>query len=556
MFFLATIHKALLLLVLLWSTCHAFLVPNARAVSVSTTAMMRPATALVSPLFRPSPFLHNTAITATATTSSNADSILDYDWKNHWYALTFNSYIPNPSESAEAVPAAVFGHPLVLWRSHDNGEVHCAHDVCPHRSAALSEGRLRNGNLECLYHGWEFASDGTCVRIPQLKEGAAIPKRACLKLKPCRIVEGIVWVWMGDGKPTKGPPRQDDGLDEWTGKREGFFVNDVQIDLPYDHSYLAENLIDPAHVAISHDRTQGGGVRENAQPYEMILDEDSVSSQGFTGRFRYANKPDASWIELKFEAPGIIRQTGNPRGSIQFGAALHCMPLALGRSRLLFRAYFGGLPWLASKIISSKPKWQRNLNSCKILEQDVGLITTQEDHFSRNPNHSLQNDYLLIKSSDTFVDAYRTWMDRVGHGMPWFQGLATRSPNVGNHLAGFQLPPAMDPANHRSSGQDAVETRYHRHVMHCPTTRKALENVQMFKKLCFVMSILAVTATAGLAPFVSSETTSLFVKRLFTLVMVPAIPLFTIATALLRKLESHFFVSFKRKDQLRTEKGI
>ena len=290
-------------------------------------------------------------------------SLLDYDWKNQWYALTFNSYIPNPSESAEAVPAAVFGHPLVLWRSEDDGEVHCADDVCPHRSAALSEGRLRDGNLECLYHGWEFESKGQCVRIPQLESGAEIPKRACLKMRPVKLRK----VWYGRGwemrRQRQSHRRQNDGLDDWTGEKKGFFVNDVQIDLPYDHSYLAENLIDPAHVAISHDRTQGGDVRENAQPYEMILDQDSISSQGFTGKFRYADKENATWINLKFEAPGIIRQTGNPRGKIQFGAALHCMPLALGRSRLLFRAYFGGLPWLATRIIASKPTWQRNLNS-------------------------------------------------------------------------------------------------------------------------------------------------------------------------------------------------
>lgn len=480
--------------------------------------------------------------------------LLDYDWKTQWYALTFNSYIPNPSESAEAVPAAVFGHPLVLWRSEDDGEVHCADDVCPHRSAALSEGRLRDGNLECLYHGWEFESKGQCVRIPQLEKGAEIPKRACLKMRPCVIVEGLVWAWMGDEAPTTEPPRQNDGLDDWTGEKKGCFVNDVQIDLPYDHSYLAENLIDPAHVAISHDRTQGGDVRENAQPYEMILDKDSISSQGFTGKFRYADKENATWINLKFEAPGIIRQTGNPRGKIQFGAALHCMPLALGRSRLLFRAYFGGLPWLATRIIASKPTWQRNLNSCKILEQDVGLITTQEDHFSRT-NHTLNDDFLLLKSSDVFVGAYRNWMDRVGHGMPWFQGLATQSRNVNNHLSGFQLPPSLDPANHRSSGQDVVETRYHRHVMHCPATRKALANVQLLKKVCFICSVAVITATAGLAPTISSPS-NILVKRLVSFGLVPAIPVFCIATALLRKLESHFFVSFKRKDQLRRENGV
>jgi hypothetical protein len=36
------------------------------------------------------------------------------------------------------------------------------------RSAKLSEGQITDGNLECLYHGWQFNGAGTCVKIPQV----------------------------------------------------------------------------------------------------------------------------------------------------------------------------------------------------------------------------------------------------------------------------------------------------------------------------------------------------------------------------------------------------
>jgi phenylpropionate dioxygenase-like ring-hydroxylating dioxygenase large terminal subunit len=188
--------------------------------------------------------------------SKDKQQEIPYNWKNQWYALTFNDHIPNPSQSAEAVPAAVFGHPLVLWRAQDNGLISCADDVCPHRAAALSEGRVRDGRLECQYHGWQFQGNspeqeqlsdkesstvGKCVKIPQLEPSASIPKRACLSMRPVRVVEGIVWVWMGDDKkPTFDPPRSQDDLDDETGAKKGFIVSGFQIDLPYDHSYLAE----------------------------------------------------------------------------------------------------------------------------------------------------------------------------------------------------------------------------------------------------------------------------------------------------------------------------
>jgi len=515
---------------------------------------------------------HKDRLLFSATESLSSSSLtqqqqLPYNWKDQWYALTYANYVPSPSESAEVTPAAVFGHPLVLWRSSrdddKNGVIHCADDVCPHRAAALSEGRVRDGKLECYYHGWQFGgAAGACSFIPQLASNATIPKAACLKMRDCRIVEGIVWVWMGDMPPTKDVPKQGDGLDLLTGERAGFILNDFQIDLPYDHSYLVENLIDPAHIPISHDRTPGGGRRENAQAYDMVVDPDSITDTGFTGRYRTERQQQQGdgYIEVQYQAPGIIRQQGFPRGknsTIQFGAALHCMPLSLGRSRLLFRAYFGGLPPMANWIIKAKPEFLRNLNSCKILEQDAGLITTQEDYFKRRPDRRLKDDFLLLQSSDVFVKTYRQWLDRVGHGMPWFQGLAKRSDNVDDHLTGFVAPPALDPMFHRAGNY--LETRYHRHALHCPTTRKALARVQLGKKIMMSVTIFSVAASCGMASSSvtlssSSKLVNIFQRAL--MVLVPMIPLSFMLAAALHRLEQAFFVSFKRKEQMRTEKGI
>ena len=132
----------LILLVTLAQHAFAWISPstslNQRAHSKST-AIRRVSNAIDS------------AIEDTATVDNEEN--LDYNWKQQWYALTYASYVPNPSRSAEVTPAAVFGEPLVLWREEDDGEIFCAVDRCPHRSAALSEGRLRNGTLYCLYHG-------------------------------------------------------------------------------------------------------------------------------------------------------------------------------------------------------------------------------------------------------------------------------------------------------------------------------------------------------------------------------------------------------------------
>lgn len=481
---------------------------------------------------------------------------LDYNWKTSvWYPLTYESYVPSPKDSAEVIPVAIFNEPLVLWRDSDE-KIQCAYDVCPHRSAALSEGRTRDGKLECLYHGWQFSSEkeGQCVTIPQLGEGATIPKQACLKMKSIRVVEGIVWVYMGNGAPPDGldPPTSGDDVCS-PAFNDKFSLYDFQIDLPYDHSYLVENLLDPAHIPISHDKTPGGGKRENAQAYEMEIDKESLSPQGFTGRYRNTRKKkdgkENPWTMTKFEAPGIIRYR-TKSGNVEFMGNLHCVPIGLGRSRLLFRVYFAGVPKFARMLLELKPMWWRHLMSCKILEQDMGLITTQEDHFTRT-KRNLSQDFLLLNSSDAFVGQYRRWLDAVGDGMPWFQGLASASDEARARATNHELRPGLDPIRQRSSG--VFETRYHCHVVHCPATRKALARIKKGKKLSLAAMLVSFAASVNMLALPSNPVKT--APTLFRLVSL-SVPVFAGLAALLQRLERLFHVSFSRREQLRKELGV
>lgn len=73
-------------------------------------------------------------------------------------------------------------------------------------------------------------------------------------------------------------------------------------DLPYDQSYFIENIIDPAHVPISHDGVMGN--RNDAQPLEMEVIESSIA--GIRGRYRKLRSPNQSWIYLDFIAPNLM----------------------------------------------------------------------------------------------------------------------------------------------------------------------------------------------------------------------------------------------------------
>lgn len=62
-------------------------------------------------------------------------------------------------------PIHLNGNEFALWRGDDE-VVHLWEDRCPHRGMRLSFGFVRENRLKCLYHGWEFAAEGNCRKIP------------------------------------------------------------------------------------------------------------------------------------------------------------------------------------------------------------------------------------------------------------------------------------------------------------------------------------------------------------------------------------------------------
>eukprot|EP01031_Cornospumella_fuschlensis_P040433 gene40433-49276_t len=79
------------------------------------------------------------------------------------------------SDIDEKFPTEVelLGTKFVVWKTPSTARRkgwNVMQNVCPHRFAPLSEGRIdtHTGCLECPYHGWQFDDRGSCVKIPQL----------------------------------------------------------------------------------------------------------------------------------------------------------------------------------------------------------------------------------------------------------------------------------------------------------------------------------------------------------------------------------------------------
>lgn len=415
--------------------------------------------------------------TSNATAAVNVDPVIDdaeatadtpFDWRNCWYPVTFLQDLPKDRPTG----FAIYDEPMVLFVD-GRGQVGCLPDRCPHRAARLSDGQIMDGRLECRYHGWQFGADGQCLRVPQLWPEKDIPDRACLPSHPVQIARGIVWVWTGEAG------RADPALIPGGAEGEGLFEVTFQMDLPYDQSYLIENVIDVAHIHIAHDGVRGGGRREAALPLEFDIQESSRtairSRYRSVGLKRQSQSPSMKGALVEFIAPNLIRygsDYANPK--LVAGLELYSLPIGKGRCRLLYRKYSNFTSW-RERI---KPRWREHQIQCTILEQDMAVVIGQHAEIE-TAGRPLRELWLPLRSSDRLVVEYRKWLDRFGGDLPFYRGFATAK-NSG-------LAPDLS---------HAPKDRHHLHTQVCATCTKLNARLQMAIRGLWVVA----AGCAALAP--------------------------------------------------------
>ncbi|MBD2497416.1 Rieske 2Fe-2S domain-containing protein [Nostoc sp. FACHB-280] len=342
---------------------------------------------------------------AISETSPTPATHQEFDWQNCWYPIAFTQDLPKD----KPYRFSLYNEPLVLFRNQE-GKLGCLTDRCSHRAARLSDGQIIDGRIECLYHGWQFGIDGQCLHIPQLPQDAKIPAKACVKSLPVVERQGIIWMWAGQEQPLEELIPIIPELD-----KPGVFCTDYIRDLPYDQTYFIENVIDPAHVYISHDGIVGK--RENAQPLDLEVLDSSLS--GIRGRWRSTRQQHQPWSLLNFVAPNlVIYQSSNSHIGKFGGVVLYSLPMCKDRCRILLRNYGNFFPWQ----VKLMPRWFDHIMIRNIiLEGDLQIVVEQKRQIERL-GKSLKEIYLPLKTSDTLVVEYRKWLDKFGQGLPFYQG--------------------------------------------------------------------------------------------------------------------------------------
>jgi phthalate 4,5-dioxygenase len=158
-----------------------------------------------------------------------------------WQPVALSKEIP---EGGAPIPLKIMGEELVLFRD-DSGRAGLLGLHCAHRGADLSYGRLEDGGLRCIYHGWLYDTTGRCLEQPGEPAGSTFHERIRQTAYPCLEAAGVVFAYLGKGEPPQLP-----AYEFLTASPEHRYADKYL----YESNYLQgnEGNIDPVHLSFLH----------------------------------------------------------------------------------------------------------------------------------------------------------------------------------------------------------------------------------------------------------------------------------------------------------------
>ena len=160
--------------------------------------------------------------------------------KNCWYVAA------HPSEvGREPLARTILNEKLMMYRGED-GRGHALGNVCPHRFAFLSKGKLVGDVIECPYHGLRFDTTGACVHNPH--GDGTIPPHARVKSYPFVERHGLFWIWMGN--VARADPEIIPDFSALV--QDGFAPVHGYLQIQANYQLLVDNLMDLTHIEFLH----------------------------------------------------------------------------------------------------------------------------------------------------------------------------------------------------------------------------------------------------------------------------------------------------------------
>ncbi|CAN1853808.1 Protochlorophyllide-dependent translocon component 52, chloroplastic [Linum perenne] len=401
-----------------------------------------------------------------------------FDWYSQWYPV-----MP-VCDLDKSVPHAkkVLGMDVVVWWDQTENAWKVFDDMCPHRLAPLSEGRIDQwGRLQCVYHGWCFDGSGSCKLIPQAPpDGPPVHtnKRACVATYPTIVHHNMVWFWPNSdpqykdifetNKPPFLPELDDPSFTTVYGNR----------DLPYGYDVMVENLMDPAHITYAHYgmlNAQAQEVkrdREGGRPHNFVVKELKV--QGFDAQLDIGHSRfEAPCVfDTLIEVPSATNQVTNfaSHSSLQpsksISVIVFCIPVSPGNSRLIW-AFSRNFSIWVDKVI---PRWMFHMGTNLVLDSDLYLLHAEERKIEEIGTANWHKTCFVPTKADALVVGFRRWLNKYGGGGVDWRG----------KYSGY-LPP--------TAPKEQLMDRYTSHVVNCSDCNRVYKSLNALEIILQVASV-------------------------------------------------------------------
>lgn len=244
--------------------------------------------------------------------------------------------------------ATIWGHNYVIWKTINNTYVGLD-DVCSHKGASLSNGKIVDGNIMCPYHGYEFDENGCLDKVP----GLCFHPAEHYNINKYDVVEKNGWVYLNtydyktsrkiDVNGTNVPETFQENIFEEEDVRNNSRCVKLEMNFKCYSRILSENSLDVMHIAFVHTF---GNARNPSPTYEIPPKQVGRYHYKTTYEYKSGEMSMAKRLfdvrDLRIENEFILPHTTIARvffGDFVSTVVTFALPIDENRSKLYVKTY-------------------------------------------------------------------------------------------------------------------------------------------------------------------------------------------------------------------------
>lgn len=289
---------------------------------------------------------------------------------NQWYVVLES----NEVKAGKLLGVKRLGKSLVFYRETD-GSIVCMEDKCSHRGVKLSIGKLNDNCVMCPFHGFEFNSQGECIKIPANGKDSKVSKRFNVKTYPTYETNDFIFIY--NGEETETVPEYFTDLEQMTYKTSRNLWET-------HYSRAIENQLDVVHVPFVHKKTIGRGNKTLVNGPATKIDDEKMTiyvyNQVDVGQtpLKATEMTDFdNYFTLKFMMPNLWQNKISDK--LRIVAAF--VPVDDTNTIIYLRTHqaFVHLPLVNNIVLN-----MLNLFNLKVLNEDKRVVMTQTPKNTHN----------------------------------------------------------------------------------------------------------------------------------------------------------------------------